>query len=252
MKDKILYGFHSVMAALSHHSENILSIYCQEKASSEENARLTNLLLKAKELDLLIQPISRAKLDKLTENTHHQGVAARLRDGSQLQERDVLAWLENPPKTPLLLILEGVQDPHNLGACLRSAEALGVDWVVMPKAHTAPLNATVSKIACGADQSLSIVLVANLARFLTQIKELGVWVIGTCSEATNTLMDCPLKRSVALVMGTEGKGLKRLTKESCDEMAKIPLAGTMQSLNLSVATGICLYECVRQREVLSR
>lgn len=247
MKDKIIYGFHSLMAALSHQPENILSLYCHEKKEKEDNARMKDLILKANELHIPIQPISQAKLDKLTESSHHQGVAARLREGTTLHEKDLFAWLENPPKIPLLLILEGVQDPHNLGACLRSAEALGVDWVIMPKVHSAPLNATVSKIACGADQTLSIVSVSNLSRLITQIKELGVWVVGTCSEAPHSLMQSPLKRSVALVMGTEGKGLKRLTMELCDEMVKIPLMGTVQSLNLSVATGICLYECLRQR-----
>jgi len=242
---KIIYGMHAVLAALEHHPENILTLFCQEK---EESIRLKELLVKAKANALDIQTVSRVKLDKLTAASHHQGIAAKMRVKVALGEKDLIAWLDEPSKKPLLLILDGVQDPHNLGACLRSAEALGVDWVVVPKANSAPLNATVSKVACGADQILPVVEVANVVRFIKQIQDKGVWVVGTAAEAEIPLSRIDLKRQTAIVMGAEGKGIKRLILESCDEIAKIPLQGTVSSLNVSVATGICLYECVRQRQ----
>lgn len=241
---RIIYGMHAIFAALEHHPENILTIFCQEK---EGDGRFKELLAIAKSHKLAVETLSRVKLSKLTTTEHHQGIAAKIRAKEALSEKDLFAWLENPPKKPLLLILEGVQDPHNLGACLRSAEALGVDWVVVPKANSAPLNATVSKVACGADQTLPIVEVSNLVRFIKQIQDQGVWVIGTTAEADTPLASIDFSRKVAIVMGTEGKGLKRLTLGSCDELAKIPLSGTVESLNVSVATGICLYECLRQR-----
>ncbi len=240
---KILYGFHAVLAAISHHPENVLNVYCQET----ENVRHKDILGKAKEHHISIESISSIKLDKLADTAHHQGIAAKVRELPQKDEKDIIKWLEKTQKTPLLLILEGVQDPHNLGACLRSAESLGVDWVVIPKMNSAPLNALVSKIACGADQTLPVVEVSNIVRFIQQIQKNDVWVVGTSGDATISIQKAALKRPLALVMGTEGKGLKRLTLEVCDEMAKIPLVGTVESLNVSVATGICLYEVMRQR-----
>lgn len=242
---KIIYGMHAVLAALEHHPENVLALFCQEK---EESSRLKELLAKAKTKALDVQTVSRSKLDKLTATSHHQGIAAKMRAQVTLGEKALIEWLEETPKKPLLLILDGVQDPHNLGACLRSAEALGVDWVVIPKANSAPLNATVSKVACGADQVLPVVEVSNLVRFIKQIQDKGVWVIGTAAEASTALSTIDFTRSIAIVMGAEGKGAKRLTLESCDEIAKIPLKGTVSSMNVSVAAGICLYECVRQRQ----
>lgn len=244
---KIVYGFHSLMSALDHHPENILSLYAQEKQDKEESARLKAVLEKARQQGITVQPVSRAKMDKLTQSTQHQGVAASVRESAALDEKDLIQWLKTTEKKPLLLILEGIQDPHNLGACLRSAEALGVDWVVIPKDNSAPLSGVVSKVASGAMQTLPILSVTNIVRFIDKIKQEGVWIIGTSGEATMSLAQAPLTRAVAIVMGAEGKGLKRLTLESCDAVVQIPLQGTVESLNVSVATGICLYECVRQR-----
>ncbi len=242
---KVIYGIHAVMAALNHHPENILSLFCEEKA---ENTRLQVLLEKAHEAKLTVQYLSENKLNKLTQSTHHQGIAVKMRNTQTVDEHAVYTWLENAAKPPLLLLLEGIQDPHNLGACLRSAEALGVDWVVVVRAQAVSLNATVSKVSCGADQKLSIIAVGNLVRFIGQIQKRGVWVIGTSLQAhAKNLAQVDLKRPVALVMGSEGTGLKHLTIESCDEIACIPLLGVTASLNVSVATGICLYECQRQR-----
>jgi len=243
-QSRIIYGVHAVLAALTHHPENVLTLYCQDKTDPH---RIANILQTAQAAALTIQPMSREKLDKLTQSKHHQGVAAQVRQQSTYDEEAVLSWLATATR-PLLLILEGVQDPHNLGACLRSAEALGVDWVILPKVHTAPLNATVSKVACGADQSLPIAMVSNLARFLKQLQQQGVWIIGTALSANKMLDEVDYTGPIAIVMGAEDTGLKRLTQEHCDELVKIPLSGTVESLNVSVATGICLYEIIRQRK----
>lgn len=240
----IVYGVHAVMAALEHHPESILTLYCE---AGEISARIKHIIEKAKHLHIAIENIATTKLDKLTETTHHQGIAAKVKALSPKTEKDVLAWLESTDKKPLLLILEGIQDPHNLGACLRSAEALGVDYVIMPKDNSAPINALVSKISCGATLTLPVIVCANIVRFIEQIKKHDVWVVGTSGHAQINLSQAALKRSLAIVMGTEDKGLKRLTLDACDEVAKIPLLGTVESLNVSVATGITLYEVLRQR-----
>jgi 23S rRNA (guanosine2251-2'-O)-methyltransferase len=242
---KVIYGFHAVLAAIEHHPENVLNVYAQVK---EESARLKNLLAKAQNHDIHIETVSATKLDKLTQTSHHQGIAAKIRSNQTIDEKGIYRFLETTDKKPLLLLLEGIQDPHNLGACIRSAEALGVDFIVIPKAQSATMTPTVSKIACGADQTLPVVEITNMVRFIEQIQQLGVWVVGTSGSATQPLAKASLTRPTALVMGAEGKGLKRLTLEKCDEVAKIPLTGTVASLNVSVATGICLYEVLRQRE----
>ncbi len=242
----IIYGIHAVQAALEHQSDSILTIYCE---MGEVNARIKHIIDKAKSHSIAIESIASTKLDKLAESTHHQGVAAKVKSLPTKTEKDIIAWLETTDKKPLLLILEGIQDPHNLGACLRSAEALGVDWVIVPKDNSAPVNALVSKIACGATLTLPVVECTNIVRFIEQIKKADVWVVGTSGNADIALSKAALKRSLAIVMGTEDKGLKRLTLEACDEIAKIPLVGTVESLNVSVATGITLYEVMRQRLV---
>ncbi len=242
---KLIYGVHAVLALLEHQPETILSLYCQ---TSADPARFTSLFSLAEKNHLTIQSISKEKLSKLVASEHHQGIAAAVKVRATETESEVYDWLEKIETAPLLLILEGIQDPHNLGACLRSAEGLGVDKIILSKNNTAPLNATVSKVACGADQRLSIVTVSNINRFITQIQKRGVWVIATASEGETPLMSCNLARSTAIVMGTEGKGLKSSTLSNCDERAAIPLLGTVASLNVSVATGICLYECLRQRQ----
>jgi 23S rRNA (guanosine2251-2'-O)-methyltransferase len=243
---KIIFGIHAVQAALLHQGENILNLYCEDKGN---DPRFQSILTQANACGVKVQAIAKSKLDKLTQSSHHQGVAAQIRSPKELDEKAVYEWLEKKSDTqkPLLLLLEGIQDPHNLGACLRSAQALGVDWVVLPKNNSAPLNATVSKVSCGADQGLAIATVNNFARFIKEIQNLGVWVIGTALSTTNSLSSIDLKQATALVMGTEETGLKQLTLNSCDQLAKIPLTGSMASLNVSVATGICLYECQRQR-----
>jgi len=244
-QSKMIYGFHAVMAALTQASENVLALYCQE-----DRDRLKPLIEKAKASDLTVQFTSRVKLEAMVHSPDHQGVVAQVKGKRALDEHALWKWLEeekNREKPPLLLILEGIQDPHNVGACLRSAAAFGVDWVILSKSQSAPLNATVAKTASGADQTLSIVSVSNIVRVIEELQKRGVWIIGTSLEATVSLSQVDLTRAIALVMGSEDKGLKSLTATRCDELAKIPLSDTMASLNVSVATGICLYECQRQR-----
>lgn len=242
----MLFGFHAVLSVLENQPENILNLYCQDK---ENDPRLQSLIVNAEENGVLVQMIAKAKLDKLTQSSQHQGVAALVRHKKALEEKAVYQWLDEHDGTskPLLLLLEGIQDPHNLGACLRSAEALGVDWVILPKNNSAPLNATVSKVSCGADQNLAIVTVGNFARFIKEIQQRGVWVIGMALGTYPQLSQIDLKRATALVMGTEESGLKQLTQTSCDQLVMIPMSGKTASLNVSVATGISLYECQRQR-----
>ncbi len=246
MASKIIYGFHAVMAALDHHPQLILNLYTQTLL---EGARIKAVIAKAQAQQIHIETVAATKLDKLTNSAHHQGIAAKMRVMPAKDETAIVNWLKQTDKSPLLLLLEGIQDVQNLGACLRSAQAFGVDWVVIPKANSAPISPIVSKIACGADQIIPIVEVANMVRFIQNIQALGVWVVGTSSAASGVLKDAKLKRSLALVMGQEHKGLKHLTLETCDEIAKIPLIGAIDSLNVSVATGICLYEVIRTRSL---
>lgn len=171
------------------------------------------------------------------------------RSDSQIHVYDEsdLATLLEDKKDPLVLVLDCVQDPHNLGACLRTADAAGVAMVVMPKDKSAPISETVIRVACGGAENIPLVRVTNLARAMDKLKELGIWLVGTADEATQSLYDLDLKGGIGIVMGAEGPGMRRLTGEHCDFLAKIPMAGKVDCLNVSVATGVCLFECVRQR-----
>ena len=172
---------------------------------------------------------------------------AAVSESREWSEDDLLAMLSGSDKPPFLLILDGVTDPHNLGACLRTADAVGVQAVVVPKDKSASLSPTVRKVACGAAETVPLVRVTNLARFMRTIRDDGVWLIGTAGEADNTLYQADFTGPVALVMGAEGKGMRRLTREHCDLLINIPMLGHVDSLNVSVATGVCLYEALRQR-----
>lgn len=244
-KKRIVYGHHAVMAALMHQGENVDQLFV---LVGKQNDKLKALLEKARRQGIIGQTMSRVKMDALTEHAVHQGVVAVLREAVVWAVKDCLHWIEKAEKMPLLLILDALQDPHNVGACLRSAQAFGVDWVVLPKMHGAPLNATVSKVACGADFTLKMLIVSNIVRFIEQIQKLGIWVVGTASKGEIFLSHLDLNRPLAFVMGREEKGLKPLALQTCDALAKIPMRESlMDSVNVSVATGICLYECVRQR-----
>ena len=213
----------------------------------ELRSPLTAAMIHALEAQgVVIQLANRQFLDEKSEGAVHQGIIARVKPGRQYQENDLpdlLAQLDQP----FLLILDGVTDPHNLGACLRSADAAGVHAVIVPKDRSAQLNATAKKVACGAAENVPLIRVTNLARTMRLLQEENVWIVGTAGEADHTLFQSKMTGPMALVMGAEGEGMRRLTREHCDELISIPMAGSVSSLNVSVATGICLFEAVRQR-----
>ncbi len=238
-----LYGIHAMEAVLAHEPERVIELLVLKGRDDE---RLSAIINQARKLGLPIQFCQRKALDDKVEGEQHQGVVARAKPGRQFDEKD-LAEIISAQATPFLLVLDGVTDPHNLGACLRSANAAGVHAVIVPKDKSAKLTSTARKVACGAAEVTPLIQVTNLARTLKDIQQQGVWVVGTAGEATQTIYQCNLKGPVALVMGAEGKGMRRLTREHCDELVKLPMAGNVSSLNVSVATGICLYEVVRQQ-----
>jgi 23S rRNA (guanosine2251-2'-O)-methyltransferase len=211
-----------------------------------QDDRLMPLLNQLQQFGISIQQMGRKALDDKAKGANHQGIIARVKPAKALNEHDldqILAQHEQP----LLLVLDGVTDPHNLGACLRNADAAGVAAVIVPKDKSAPMTATVSKVACGAAETVPLVRVTNLARTMRALQEQGVWFVGTAGEATHDIYQSKLSGPLAIVMGAEGDGMRRLTRETCDDLIKIPMAGSVSSLNVSVATGICLFEAVRQR-----
>ena len=203
----------------------------------------------AKQNGIKNEPVSRQQLDKLTDNAVHQGVAAECHKAAEYHENDVDKIIDSTAK-PLFLILDGIQDPHNLGACLRSADAFGVNAVIVPKDKSVGITPTVSKVASGAAETVPFIAVTNLARTLRNLKESGIWIFGAAGEATQTLYEADLTVPAGLVLGAEGQGMRRLTKEHCDVLLNIPMQGSVSSLNVSVATGIFLFETLRQRQML--
>jgi 23S rRNA (guanosine2251-2'-O)-methyltransferase len=241
MSESILYGFHAVSSCLLRQPDRIRLLLVDAHRKDE---RMTRLLDMAKRNDIEIKPSSRAELDKLSADTHHQGVVAYL--NTQPLPEDLEEFLEHTAQ-PFLLILDGVQDPHNLGACLRTANAAGVNAVIAPKDRAVGLTPVVAKVASGATLYTPFFQVTNLARTLSQIKERGIWLYGTSENAETHYNEVDYSGAVAIVMGSEGKGLRRLTEEHCDYLISIPMLGTVSSLNVSVATGVCLFEVVRQQ-----
>ncbi|GAA5215656.1 23S rRNA (guanosine(2251)-2'-O)-methyltransferase RlmB [Corallincola platygyrae] len=241
----LIFGIHAVTAALKKSPEQFIELYLLKGRLDEKLTEIVNL---GRKNGVSVQQMSRKALDDKTRGATHQGVVARIKPAPMLNEHDLDRILESSDQ-PFLLILDGVTDPHNLGACLRCADAAGVDAVVVPKDKSATLNATVRKVACGAAESVPLVAVTNLARAMRQLQEAGVWIIGTAGETDQNLYQTKLNGPIAIAMGAEGKGLRRLTREHCDELVKLPMAGSVSSLNVSVATGICLYEVVRQRQL---
>lgn len=245
---EIIYGIHAVTAALKQ-GRKLGELLVAD--GQRPNARVAALLNKARERGVGIRRVTADELDQLAQGGRHQGVVARLQASAPLgaPAQDIVTLIQSLNKPPLLLILDGVTDPHNLGACLRSADAAGVDAVIVPKDKAVGLTPVVRKVACGAAESVPFYRVTNLARTLRELQELGVWLVGTAGEAQTTLYEADLSGSLAIVMGAEEKGLRRLTREHCDTLIKIPMAGSVESLNVSVATGITLFEAVRQRSV---
>lgn len=240
---EIIYGIHAVQAVLENAPQRFQEVFILK---GREDKRLMPLIKALEAQGVVIQVANRQWLDEKCEGAVHQGIIARVKPGRQYQENDLPDLLAQHER-PFLLILDGVTDPHNLGACLRSADAAGVHAVIVPRDRSAQLNATARKVACGAAENVPLIRVTNLARTMRLLQEANVWIVGTAGEATHTLFESKFSGPVALVMGAEGEGMRRLTREHCDELISIPMAGTVSSLNVSVATGVCLFEIVRQR-----
>ncbi|MES2353459.1 MAG: 23S rRNA (guanosine(2251)-2'-O)-methyltransferase RlmB [Pseudomonadota bacterium] len=237
-----IFGFHALMSRLKRHPDSVKEIYLDE---SRRDPRAQALLALAKERDIRVMPVNGSRLDGMTNNARHQGVVARVEEVVLHHHLDDL--LDDLQGPPMLLVLDGVQDPHNLGACLRVADAAGVHAVIAPKDRAVGLNATVAKVASGAAETVPYITVTNLARTLRELKERSIWLVGTDDAAEKSVFQATLTGPIALVMGAEGSGMRRLTREVCDLLIHIPMAGTVESLNVSVASGVCLFEAVRQR-----
>ena len=245
MSSDFAYGVHAVRAVLDSRVDEIQEVWIQKGI---HNSQIKQLIETIDALGVSLRFVDRAKLDRKAEGAH-QGVMAIVQAAKVYREDDLYLLLDKLTDAPFLLLLDGVTDPHNLGACLRSADAAGVHAVIAPKDKSAPLNATARKVACGAAEHVPFVTVTNLARTMNTLKERGIWLMGAAGEAQNTLYQARFDGNIGLVMGAEGKGLRRLTSEHCDSLVKIPMSGSVSSLNVSVATGICLFEAVRQRQL---
>ncbi len=243
MSTELIYGLHAVTAALRHHTQQVQSLWL-----AGQNSRLRAVADMAAERGINAQHVPRQELDRLSHQARHQGVVAQLNviDSSR-SEADLPQLLAECQPAPLLLVLDGIQDPHNLGACLRTAEAAGVNAVIVPTDRAVGLTASVRKVAAGAAETVPLITVTNLARALRRLQETGIWLVGAAGEAPTSLYHTDLNGPVALVLGAEDKGLRRLTREHCDQLVRIPMAGEVASLNVSVATGVVLFEAVRQR-----
>jgi 23S rRNA (guanosine2251-2'-O)-methyltransferase len=238
---EIIYGIHAVEAAIRNQPENILQLFVQQ---SRNDSRVKKILDIAKNSGVSVQAIGNDKLKEKCPGARHQGLVAEIRavKSAAVSLEDVLE-----KESVLLLILDEVQDPHNIGACLRTADAVGVDAVVVSKNRSPALTPVIRNVASGAAETVPYIMVSNLARALDKIRNSNVWVVGTSGDASQTIYDSKAGHRLALVMGSEGKGMRRLTREACDELISIPMQGSVESLNISVATAVCLYEIRRQQ-----
>lgn len=244
---QVLAGFHAVTARLRHAPETIKELYVD---ASRRDKRMQQFLDTARQAGIRTLPVPAERLDGLSRGVRHQGVVAlALANTLAVDVDEVLDALEERNERAFLLLLDGITDPHNLGACLRTADAAGVHAVIAPRDRAAGLNATVRRVACGAADTVPYITVTNLARTMRHLKTRDVWLVGTDGQAEQSLHDVDVRASTAWVMGAEGEGMRRLTRETCDELVYIPMAGSVESLNVSVATAVCLYETVRQRRM---
>lgn len=245
MSDKeYVYGLHAVQAMLKRAPKRVRQLLVQR---GRLDARMQALLDQATGEALAIERVMPDELDRLADGGVHQGIVALVTPSQLWSEEMLTHLLDRYEGIPLLLVLDGVTDPHNLGACLRSADAAGAQAVIIPKDRSASLTPTVRKVASGAAETVPLVAVTNLARTLKQLQQRGLWVVGTAGEAEQLLYQVDLTVPTVIVMGAEGSGMRRLTREHCDYLAKLPMAGAVSSLNVSVTAGICLFEAVRQR-----
>jgi 23S rRNA (guanosine2251-2'-O)-methyltransferase len=240
----VAYGIHSVRVLLSRQPQRVRRVLL---AGGREAGRLAEIRTLAQQVGVPVVTADDAQLGKLADGERHQGVVAEVSPRAGDPETQLEEALEAAGPAPLLLVLDGVQDPHNLGACLRSADAAGVAAVIVPRDRAAGLTPVVRKVAAGAAETVPLVSVVNLARTLRELKDRGVWLVGTDDTADKSLFEADLTGPLGLVMGSEGEGMRRLTRECCDQLVSIPMAGAVESLNVSVATGVALFEAVRQR-----
>ena len=245
MSGQLIVGIHAVRTALKHGAERIERL---EFDAGRRDRRLRQVIDEAKAAGLRPEPVDKSTLDRLTGGANHQGVVAHGELPTSLGESaldSILGGLDHPP---FLLVLDGVTDPHNLGACVRSADGAGVDAVIAPRDRASGLTPVVCKVASGAAETMPFIQVTNLARTLRHLQDAHrVFVVGAAGESETELFDADLTGPLALVMGAEGEGLRRLTRDTCDQLVRLPMAGHVESLNVSVATGVCLFEAVRQR-----
>jgi 23S rRNA (guanosine2251-2'-O)-methyltransferase len=250
---KVIFGFHAVGVRLKTAPASIVEIYFEP---TRRDARMRQFIERVNQAGVRLIEADGMRLARLCGSHGHQGVAARVQELIRMKSLDELleqleaTQAQRPPaerEAALILVLDGVTDPHNLGACLRVADGAGVHAVIAPKDHAAGINATVAKVASGAAETVPYFMVTNLARTLNELKERNIWIIGTSDAATRNLYQADLKGPVALVLGAEGDGMRQLTAKTCDELVSIPMRGAVESLNVSVASGICLYEALRQR-----
>lgn len=239
---RILFGFHAVGVRIKTAPQSVIEVFYE---STRRDARMRQFLEKAHGAGIKLVQSDGLRLSRMSGGHGHQGVAARVTALQQLNSLDDL--LDGLSVNPLLLVLDGVTDPHNLGACLRVADGAGAQAVIAPKDHAVGVNATVAKVASGAAETVPYFMVTNLVRTLQELKERSIWCIGTAEDAPKTLYQADLKAPVALVLGAEGQGIRQLTRKTCDELVKIPMRGAVESLNVSVAAGVCLFEAMRQR-----
>ena len=244
MKSSKLFGLHSVQAALDYSPKKIHKAWVD---SGRQDKRLTQAVDDLLALGIEPEKVDRKRLDRLADNNNHQGIVIEVEMPGELSESDLKTAVENLSETALFLVLDNVQDPHNLGACLRTADATGVHGVIITKDNATGITPTVCKVASGAAETVPVYQVTNLSRTLRWLKGEGLWIMGAAGETAQTVYKTDFTVPMALVVGAEGKGLRRLTKEQCDVLVSVPMLGQVDSLNLSVATGVLLYEAVRQR-----
>jgi len=244
MKNQILFGFHAVGVRLKTTPGSLIEVYCDP---TRRDARMRQFQQRAREAGVRLIDADNLRLTKLAGSHGHQGVVARVQPLPPAHSLDdLLDALQTPP---LLLVLDGVTDPHNLGACLRAADGAGAHAVIAPKDHAAGINATVAKVASGAVETVPYFMVTNLARTLGELQERNIWCIGTADTAARNIYQVNFTGPIALVLGAEGAGLRQLTRKTCDELVHIPMQGAVESLNVSVASAVCLYEVLRQRNL---
>ena len=239
---RILFGFHAITVRMKTAPKSVIELHVE---ANRRDARMRSFVDRARESNIKIVETDGERLDKLAGTSRHQGVVARVEVVAMPHSLDeVVESIEGPP---LLLVLDGVTDPHNLGACLRVADGAGAHAIVAPKDHAVGVNATVAKVASGAAETVPYIMVTNLARTLNELKDFDIRVIGTSDDAEQDLYDLDLTGPVAFVLGSEGDGMRQLTRKTCDQLVRIPMAGAVESLNVSVAAGVCLFEALRQR-----